>query len=54
MLKFKHPFFKCYSSGSGEATEFTVAADNTVAGDEQRKRIFGKCAADSSGGVGSA
>ena len=54
MLEFKHPFFECYSSGCGEAAEFSVASDYTVAGDNQRQWVFGKGGADGSGGVGSA
>jgi len=54
VLKFKQSLFERYSSGSGEAADFAVAADYTVAGDNQRQGIFGKGAADGPGGVGSA
>ncbi len=54
ILKFKHPFFESYTAGCGEAAEFAVAADYAMAGDEQRQWIFGKCATNSPGGVGSA
>ena len=53
-LKLKHAFFECYSAGSGESAEFTVATDYAVAGDEQRQWIFGKYAADGPACVGSA
>ena len=54
MLEFKHLLFEEYSTGYGEAPELAIASDYTVAGDNKWKGIFGKCAADGPGGVGSA
>lgn len=54
MLKLNHLSFECYSSGGGEAAEFAIASDYTVAGDNQRQWIFGKSAADCPACVGSA
>jgi hypothetical protein len=53
-FKFKHFLFEGDTTGSGEAAHFAVTADYTMAGDNQRQWIFSKCAADGSGGVGSA
>ncbi len=53
-FKFKHFLFEGDTTGSGEAAECSVASDYTVAGNNKRQWIFGKCAADGPGGVGSA
>ncbi len=53
-FKFKHFLFEGDTTGSGEAAEFSVASDYTVAGNNKRQGIFGKNAADCPGGVGSA
>ena len=39
-------FFEVYPARGGKAAEFAVATNYTVAGDNQRQRIFRKCISD--------
>ena len=42
----KKSLFEFYTTGSGKTAEFAIAADYTVAGDNQRQGIFRKCISD--------